>query len=155
MQPAGSISVDDHIVLISPLHADSGQPAYASQKAYAALREGYRVNGVVLVVTVTGAKLFKPAAAKGASKSWNEYFCDSAAVARSVDGAVALIGLFGDGSARTFSIPGIKEVSCVRVDSLDIRRFPEAIITSSGSIFGWTGPSELAVVSPWGSGRDM
>ena len=119
------------------------------------LRQGQKVNGAVLAVTRTGVRLFKPAAAKGASKTWNEYFCDSAAVIRKDERSTALVALFGDGNARTFSIPGLKEIASVRVDkSIDVRRFPEAIITPTGDIFGWTGPSEIAVLSPLGSGMD-
>lgn len=155
VQPAGTANLEDQVISISPLIADSGKPAYASQQAYSSLRQDFRFNGVVLVVTITGVRLFKPAASKGASKSWSEFFCDAASVVRSIDGAVALVGLFGDGNTRTFSIPGLKEISCTKIESADPRRFPEAIISSSGAIFGWTGPSEIAVLNPWGSGQDM
>ena len=67
-----------------------------------------------------------------------------------------LVGLFGDGSAKAFSIPGLKEIASARVDNiLDVRRFSEAIITPTGFIFGWTGPSEMAVLNVWGTGVDL
>ena len=155
VQLAGTTSLEDMVVSISTLNVETGKPAFASQAIVSGLRQGERVNGVVLVVTRIGAKLFKPAAAKGASKTWNEYFCDSAAVVRKDDRSTALVVLFGDGVARTFSIPGLKEIASARVDmSIDVRRFSEAIITSTGDIFGWTGPSEIAVLNPLGSGID-
>jgi syntaxin-binding protein 5 len=154
VQLAGSTNVEDEVVAIEVLNADTGVPAYASQRAVAGLREGIMINGVVLVVSKTGARIFKPPGAKGASKSWNEFFCDSAAVVRSEDRA-ALVGVFGDGCARTFTLPALKEVSCVRIDPpLETRRLPEAVVTPSGNIFGWTGPSEIAIVNPWGGGLD-
>ena len=38
---------------------------------------------------------------------------------------------------------------------LDIKRFSEAIITSTGEIVGWTGPSEIALLNVWGAGDDL
>lgn len=146
--------LENSVILIAPLNSDTGKAAYASQSAVGGLREGTRTNGVVVVVTATGARIFRPAAAKGASKTWNEYFCDSAALVRR-DEATALVGLFGDGAVRTFTIPGLKEVSSLRVErSMDVRRFDKAIITPTADIFGFTGPSEILVVNPWGSGQD-
>ena len=119
------------------------------------LRDGYRVNGVIVAVTVTGVRIFRPIAAKGAGKGWNEYFCDAAAVVSNLDDAIALVGLFGDGYARTFSIPGLKEIAAVKLSHLlDVRRFSDAIVAPTGDIFGWTGPSEVMVVNVWGAGQD-
>ena len=154
VQPAGTANVEDEVIMIYPLNAQTGQSAFASQQAYAGLRSGVPLDGSVIVVTRRGAKIFKPAEAKGASKSWNDCLCDTAAVARSENSA-ALVGLFGDGSAKTFSIPALKELASVRVDNvLDIRQFSQAVIAPNADIVGWTGPSELAIVSPWGSGVD-
>lgn len=155
VQLAGTTNLEDLVVAISPLHAESGKPAFASQTAVGNLHEGFRVNGVVLVVTTTAARIFKPAAAKGASKAWNNYFCNAAAVVRRDDRSTALVALFGDGSAKTFSIPNLKEVAAAKVDHvLDIRRFSDAMITPTGDIFGWAGPSEIVVINTWGSGID-
>ena len=64
--------------------------------------------------------------------------------------------IFGDGSVRTYSIPGLKEIACIQNgNELDTRRYRDAIVTPTGDIFGWTGPSEIAVVNPWGSGQDL
>src|SRR5436305_14735000 len=60
VQSAGTANLDDRIVSISPFNADTGKPAYASQVAVAGLREGKKVNGVLLVTTETGARIFKP-----------------------------------------------------------------------------------------------
>ena len=153
---AGTISLDDRIVSIEPINADTGEPAGATQDIVGSLRGGTRVNGVVLVVTHSGARIFKPAAAKGASKSWDQFLCDSAAVVRFEAHTYCLVGLFGDGCAKAFSIPGLKEVASSQVRHiLDVRRFSEAIVTSTGFIFGWTGPSEIAVLNVWGTGQDL
>lgn len=120
------------------------------------MRNGIRVNGVVLIVTAASVKIFKPIAAKGAHKSWDEYFCDSATVVRYQAHGYALLGLFGDGYVRAYSIPGLKEIASANISHiLNVRRFPEAIITPTGDIFGWAGPSELAVLNVWGTGDDL
>lgn len=156
VQFAGLSLLDDGIITISPMNADTGAPAYASQSAVANLRNGYKVNGVILAVTHSGARVFKPASAKGAQKTWDNFLCDSAAMVRSEDRGYALVGLFGDGCARAYSIPGLKEMAHVKVNhKLDIKRFSEAIITPTGDIFGWTGPSEMAVLNVWGAGQDL
>ena len=62
----------------------------------------------------------------------------------------------GDGRARAFSIPGLKEIASTRInETLDARRFPDAIVTSTGDIIGWTGPSEIAMMDVWGAGDDL
>ena len=153
---AGTCSLDDKIISMSPINAETGEPAEATPEVVAGLRTGSRVNGVLLVVTQTGTRMFKPAAAKGAHKSWDEFLCYSAAVVRFEAHTYALLGLFGDGCAKAFSIPGLKEITSTSLShTLDVRRFSEAIITPTGFIFGWTGPSEIAVLNVWGTGQDL
>lgn len=153
---AGTSSLDNKIIAISPINADTGAPADANQSIVAELRKGVRVNGTLLVVTSDGARIFKPPAAKGAHKSWDNYICYSAATVRFGAQGYVLVGLFGDGCAKVFSIPGLKEVISRKVmDTLDVRRFSEAIITPTGEFIGWTGPSEIALLNIWGNGEDL
>ena len=106
---------------------------------------------MVVVTTVSSAHIFRPSSSKGASKTFDGAFCDAAAVTQHQTRGYSLVGLFGDGCARAFSIPALKEIATIRLNHVfDIKRFPEATINSSGDIVGWTGPSELAVASIWG-----
>ncbi|ORY12680.1 lethal giant larvae like, C-terminal-domain-containing protein [Clohesyomyces aquaticus] len=152
----GASSLDDRIISICPIHAETGRPAYASQSAVSGLRNGTKVNGVLLAVTGSGARIFKPATNKGAHKTWDEFLCDSAAVVRYTELGHALLGLYGDGCARAYSIPALKEIGSVKVGHiLDVRRFSEAIITGTGDIFGWKGPAELALINVFGTGVEL
>jgi len=156
LKVAGTSSLDDRIISISPISADTGAPADANQLIVAQLRTGAKVNGTLLVVTSNGARIFKPAAAKGAHKSWDNYICYSAATVRFGAHGCVMVGLFGDGCAKAFSIPGLKEVVSRNVmGTLDVRRFSEAIITPTGEVIGWTGPSEIALLSVWGKGENL
>jgi syntaxin-binding protein 5 len=153
---AGVCSLDDKIVNICPMHAETGRPAYASQSAVASLRTGAKVNGVLLAVTASGARLFRPATNKGAHKTFDQFLCDTAAVVRYEDLGYALLGLYGDGCARAYSLPALKEIGTIKVsDVLDIRRFSEAIVTSTGDILGWKGPAELALINIFGRGLQL
>ena len=155
VQFAGATGLESRIVAILPIIADSGRPAEATATTVSNLRSGFKVNGVVVVVTQTGARVFKPTAAKGASKGWSDYLCDAASIVRYEDRGCALVALFGDGFARTFSLPGLKELTSVKVgNTIDPRRFPDAVISPTGDTFGWTGPSEIAIVNVWGRGHD-
>jgi hypothetical protein len=117
------------------------------------LQSGHKTDGVLVVATVSSAHIFRPAHSKGASKSFDHYFCDTATVARYEERGYALVGLFGDGTARGFSIPGLKEIGSTRVNHiLDTKRFSEAIVTMTGDILGWAGPSEIALVNVFGTG---
>ena len=141
---------------MSPINTESGDLAAATQDVVASLRSGARINGVMLAVTTTGARIFKPAAAKGANKSWDQFLCHQAAVVKFEAYTYALVGLFGDGCAKAFSVPGLKEIASTSLAHiLDVRKFSEAIITPTGFIFGWTGPSEIAVLNVWGTGQDL
>jgi syntaxin-binding protein 5 len=82
-------------------------------------------------------------------------FCDSAAVTEFELHGFALVGVFGDGTTRAFSLPALKEIGISKVDMLDKTRSTSAIVTQSGDIFGWTGPSEIAMLSVWGTGQPL
>lgn len=147
---------DDQITSISPIDADLGSPALATPTGMAGLHKGQRCNGVLVVTTMSSAHIFRPATAKGASKTFDNVFCDRAAVTRYHDRGYALVALFGDGCARAFSIPALKELGTIRLNHIfDVKRFPDAVINSSGDIIGWTGPSELAVASVWGAKQPL
>jgi syntaxin-binding protein 5 len=150
---AGVCSLDDKIIKVCPMYAETGRPAYASQSAVAGLRTGSKVNGVLLAITASGVRLFRPATNKGAHKTFDQYLCDSAMVIRYEEVGYALLGLYGDGCARAYSLPAFKEIGSVKVsDVLDVRRFSDAIITSTGDIFGWKGPAEMALINVFGHG---
>jgi syntaxin-binding protein 5 len=153
---AGVTSFDARIVSISPVNAETGAPAYATQAAVAGLTSGQRTNGVIVVVTTSSVHIFKPASSKGAQKIFDNFMCDAATVARFQDRGYALVGVFGDGRARAYSLPGLKEVGNAKIDDkLDIRRLGDSILTTTGDILGWTGPSEMALLNVWGAGLDL
>ncbi|KAH7401446.1 snare-dependent exocytosis protein-like protein [Pyrenochaeta sp. MPI-SDFR-AT-0127] len=153
---AGVCTLDDKVVNICPMYAETGRPAYASQSSVAGLRTGSKVNGVLLGVTASGARLFRPASNKGAHKTFDQFLCDSAAVVRYEDLGYALLGLYGDGCARAYSLPALKEIGSVKVsDVLDVRRFSEAVITSTGDILGWKGPAEIVLINIFGTGLQL
>lgn len=151
---AGTVNLEDRVIMIHPLHVASGNPALATQSAVSQLRNGVKVDGTLLVVTRAEAKIFRPASGKGAHKSWDGPPCEQAALTHCHDQGKALVCLLGDGTARSYSIPGLREIASTKVDKiLDMRRLSEAVITSTGEIVGWTGPSELAVLNVWGTGE--
>ncbi|KAJ5594795.1 uncharacterized protein N7459_001003 [Penicillium hispanicum] len=153
---AGVSPVDDKVIKIIPIDAESGGQALATPTAVGGLRSGVKINGVVIAVTVSGCRIFKPPTAKGAHKSWDDYLCDSAAVVKSDGRGYSLVGLFGDGNARAFTIPGLKEVGCNKINHIaDMRRLSEACITPTGSVMAWVGPSEIGLFNVWGTGKTL
>ncbi|KAJ5887943.1 hypothetical protein N7495_007984 [Penicillium taxi] len=153
----GVNSVDDKVIKLIPINADSGMQAFATPSAVSSLRNGIKTNGVVIAVTVSGCRVFKPPTAKGAHKTWDDYLCDSAQVVISPRSTgCSLVGLFGDGNVRAFSIPALKEIGCRRINHIaDMRRLTNACITPSGSVMTWVGPSELGLFNVWGSGTEL
>ncbi|KAI9728452.1 MAG: hypothetical protein M1828_003853 [Chrysothrix sp. TS-e1954] len=150
----GFTALEGSVMAILPLSATSGKPAYASQSAVASLPQGFKVDGVLIGVTKTEARMFRPASAKGAHKAWESAMCDSIALAECLDYGMALVGLFGDGTAKAFTLPGLREIASTRIDHiLNVKAFGDAVVTTSGEIIGWCGPSEVALVNIWGSGE--
>lgn len=162
-QYAGHVSLGDtRVMYIAPINANSGTPATATQSTMGSLRNGLRVNGALVAVTPTSAHIFRPATAKGAHKSFDSYFCDSAGIVRFKDQGHALVGLFGDGKARLYAIPSLKEINTLDLTNmnntgtgLDVRRFGNAVITYTGNIMAFTGPSEIALITIWGTGEPL
>jgi syntaxin-binding protein 5 len=113
------------------------------------------LNHLQSPVTQTEARIFKPATAKGAHKEWDNVFCDSAQVTECETRGFALVGVFGDGTTRAYSIPALKELGVSRLPMLDKTRMTSAIVTPSGDIFGWTGPSEIAMLGVWGAAQPL
>jgi syntaxin-binding protein 5 len=136
--------------------ADSGHPAYASQNAVGNLRNGVKVNGVLVAVTTSGVRIFKPTSGKGAHRTWDNFDCRSAYVSTCQDRGQALVVLGSDGVIRAFTLPGLREIASKRLDvKLDPQRMHETTITATGDVLAWTGPAEVALVNVWGTGLVM
>ncbi|BDD57006.1 hypothetical protein MPDQ_007738 [Monascus purpureus] len=153
---AGAVSVDDKVVSICPINTDTGNLALATPNTVGGLREGLKFNGVIVAVTISGCRIFKPATAKGASKTWDDYLCDAASVVKPDDKGCSLVGLFGDGNIRAFSIPSLKEIGCSKISHIfDMRRLSSSIISPAGIVLSWLGPSEVGLFNVWGAGIEL
>ncbi|KAG6357964.1 hypothetical protein INS49_013847 [Diaporthe citri] len=150
---AGVANLGDKVIAICPIQADTGRPAAATPEVMGGLRNGQHVNGVLVVATQNEARIFKPASSKGASKSFDDVLCDAAAVTEFELHGFALVATFGDGSARAFSLPGLKEFAKAPLPTLDPTRSTSNIVASTGDIIGWAGPSELVIIPVWGTGK--
>src|SRR4051812_33334905 len=107
------------------------------------------------LVTQTEIRIFKPATAKGASKSFDDQLCDVAAVTEIPQHGFALVALFGDRTTRAYTLPGLKEIGRKSLPMLDPSRTISASLTKTGDVFGWTGPSEIAILPVWGTGKPL
>lgn len=103
-------------------------------------------------VTQTEIRLFKPASAKGASKSLDDALCDVAAVTEIPQHGFALVCLLTDRSVRAYTLPGLKEIGRKSLPLLDASRTGAASLTKTGDVFGWTGPAEITVLPVWDDG---
>lgn len=153
---AGMTHTDGSVVSIIPLNSDSGKRAWASQNAVANLREGFKVPGAILAVTMSEARIFKPPSAKGAHKGWDEHICLSATVAELDDYGICLSCVMNTGVVKNFSVPGLKEIGEVQLDDyFDRARLKDTILTDSGYIFGWTAQAEFLLLHMWGKGQRL
>jgi len=108
---------------------------------------------LTVAVTQTEIRIFKPAASKGASKSFDDVLCDAAAVTEFELHGFALVATFGDNTVRAYSLPGLKEINRTTMGMLEPSRHASNIVASTGDVIGWAGPSELVVIPVWGTGR--
>ena len=106
-------------------------------------------------MTQSEIRVFRPATSKGASKEFDDILCDAASVAELELQGFAIVALFGDRTARAFSIPSLKEIGKASLPMVDVTRSTSAVVTRTGDIFAWTGPSELAVIHVWGAGKPL
>lgn len=153
---AGATALDDRVINICPMDVGVGRFAIATPNAVAGLRHGVKIDGAVVAATASGCRVFKPPIARGAGRTWDGAFCDAASVVNVFNQGYSLVGLFGDGTTRAYSIPSLKEFGCNRIDHLvDMRRLSESAISSAGTVLAWTGPSEVALLNAWGSGIEL
>ncbi|KAM3418026.1 hypothetical protein BST61_g6236 [Cercospora zeina] len=162
-QFAGHVALGDtRVMYIAPINADTGKPATATQSVMGNLRGGLRVNGALVAVTPTNVHIFKPATSKGAHKSFDNFFCDAASIVRYHDQGYALVGMFGDGRARAYTIPSLRELASIDLTNInntgtgiDVKRLGSAAIMPTGHILAFTGPSELALLHIFGTGETL
>ncbi|EKD12351.1 uncharacterized protein L3040_003595 [Drepanopeziza brunnea f. sp. 'multigermtubi'] len=154
-QFAGLSNLADKIISLSAIVAETGKPAPATGAAVGALRSGQQTHGTLVAVSQTEVRIFKPATAKGAHKSFDNTLCDAANVVDFDGRGHALVGVFGDGTTKAYSLPALKEINAASLPMLDKTRTTNSIVSSSGDIFGWTGPSEIALLSVWGTGHPL
>ncbi|KAG0642875.1 lethal giant larvae like, C-terminal-domain-containing protein [Tuber brumale] len=141
------------VIKIIPLNSDSGKRAYATQQAVADLRNGIKVPGVLLGVTKSESRIFRPPTAKGAHKGWEDSECLSANVVELETHGVCLSCVMGNGVVKSYSIPGLKEISEVKIGQwFEKSRLADIIVTGAGYIFGWTSEAECLLLHLWGKG---
>ncbi|KAI9147759.1 Lethal(2) giant larvae protein [Paramyrothecium foliicola] len=155
VQLAGVVTLDDKIISLSPIEANTGRPASATGATVAGLREGRQVNGVLIAVTQKEIRIMRPANSKGASREFDDILCDAANVAEFELQGYAVIGVFGDRTVRAYSLPGLKEIGKADLPMIDSSRSTASVVTQTGDVFAWSGPSELALVHVWGTGKAL
>lgn len=155
-EPAGATHMEGRLLSLTPLDAGRGLPANATAEAVTGLQQGRQVDGIVLAVSTQGIRLFRPPHAKGASKSFDGADCQSAGIVRDAEsGGIGLVGLFGDGTVKSFALPSLREIASQSLNRVaDRSRFSDAVVTAAGGVYLWSGPSEILVVNPWGAGQD-
>jgi hypothetical protein len=97
----------------------------------------------------------RPATSKGASRDFDDVLCDAANVAEFELQGFAVICVFGDRTVRAYSLPGLKEIGKADLPMVDISRSTATVVTQTGDVFAWSGPSELALIHAWGTGKGL
>ncbi|RKF72329.1 Lethal giant larvae protein-like protein SRO77 [Golovinomyces cichoracearum] len=154
-QYIGTSSLADKVISITPIISESGKRAEANGETVRALRSGQQTHGFLVAVSQTEIRIFKPSTAKGTHKNIGSYFCEAANVIEFEDSGCALVAIFGDATIRAFSLPGLKEINSAKLTAFETYDISASVLTQAGSIFGWTGPSELAMMSVWGTGKPL
>ncbi|KAK4203516.1 lethal giant larvae like, C-terminal-domain-containing protein [Triangularia verruculosa] len=156
-KPAGHIktSSSDRVISLNPINSETGSPATATGPSVAGLRSNMQTHGVLVAITQSEIRIFKPATNKGASKSFDDQLCDSARVVHPPNLSPSIICLFGDRTTRAYAIPSLKELGRVSLAMLDPSRTLSSVISKTGELIAWNGPSEIAVMPVYGSGRGL
>ncbi|KAK4192211.1 Lethal(2) giant larvae protein SRO7 [Podospora australis] len=152
---AGVAKSSDKVIAICPVNSETGHEASATGHAVAGLREGRQVHGILVAITQTEIRAFKPATAKGASKSFDDQLCDAARVVDVPRVGVAVVAVFGDRTTRAYSIPALKELGRSSLALIDPSRTMSAVVSKTGEIFAWNGPSEISVMPVFGTGSGL
>lgn len=68
----------------------------------------------------------------------------------------ALVAVFNDRSLRSYTLPGLREIAKRPLPMLDPLRTLSTVISKTGDVLGFTGPSEISVLPVWGgTGRSL
>jgi syntaxin-binding protein 5 len=142
---------DTQIISLTPLNSDSGRRTWATPQAVANLREGIKTPGVVVAVSISEAKIFKPPAARGAHKSWSDEAEATAAAVCELDNyGICLSVVNSLGMLCNYSLPGLKAIG----EPINLR-LERAKVLESGHVLGYTAEHECALVYQWGRGEKL
>ncbi|KAK4179369.1 lethal giant larvae like, C-terminal-domain-containing protein [Triangularia setosa] len=156
VKPAGFIkSSSDRVISLNPVNAETGSPATATGPSVAGLRSNIQTPGVVVAITQSEIRIFKPSTNKGASKSFDDQLCDSARVIHPPNLPPSIVCLFGDRTTRAYAIPSLKELGRASLSMLDPSRTLSSVISKTGELIAWNGPSEIAVMPVYGTGKGL
>jgi len=149
VQIAGTHSVDDAVVSLTPLNSETGQRAWATPQAFASLRNGVKTPGILSVTTRSGTHLYRPPGARGAHRSFDKPLqCSAASVVELEEYGVCLCAILNS-SLKAYTLPGLKSIPV----ELNLSRLSTPItILESGHILGWSGEHELELVYIFGKG---
>ncbi|KAI5806190.1 lethal giant larvae like, C-terminal-domain-containing protein [Geopyxis carbonaria] len=154
--PSGATTSSDDAAILSlhPLNALTGAAAPASPPAVAGLRNGTKTPGVLLSVTATSLRLFRPATSKGAHKTLPDGTrAVAAAVVTLDDYGTALSLLTATGALTSYTLPGLHLFSTLDLaPSLDLTRAASARLLPSGHLCAWSGEHEFAALYLFGKG---
>lgn len=152
VQIAGTHSVDDAVISLTPLHSETGQRAWATPQAFASLRQGVKIPGILSVTTRSSTHLFRPPGARGAHRSFDKPLqCVAASVVELEEYGVVLCVVLNS-SLKAYTLPGLKSIPV----EINLSRLSSPItILESGHILGWSGEHELELVYMFGKGAKL
>ncbi|TGZ80170.1 hypothetical protein EX30DRAFT_359209 [Ascodesmis nigricans] len=146
---SGSTTLDAQVLTLTPLNSTTGTRAWATPQAFAALRDGIKTPGILVAVTPTAAHIFRPAAARGAHRSFDkETPCITACVTELDEYGICLTALISPGHLKAYTLPGLKSLPV----SLNLTHLRAPVILESGHILGWSGEHELMLNYIFGRG---
>lgn len=113
---AGAFVFDEAPIKLLPVNADNGEMAYATPNAVGGLREGQQVNGMLVCVGKTNARVIRPTNHKMTHRTWDDT-CMAASIVEEEDKGIILACMMNTGKIRAWSLPHLKEIGSLDLSS--------------------------------------
>ncbi|RPA84584.1 hypothetical protein BJ508DRAFT_236147 [Ascobolus immersus RN42] len=143
---------------ILPIESNRGLPSLATHMGLAALSEGRKHHGVLVSVSATEIRLFRPPATKGTKlslSSKDSRFITAQTAIHRGHGTV-LLTINTAGIIAAYTLPNLKEIWKTDLTAAPLNYHPahlsEIKISPSGDIIGKTENNRVFVVNLWGTG---
>lgn len=154
----GSLSCSTSVRRIAPIETYKGHSARANPDSVASLRDGNKVEGLVVLFAEDEVRICKPSSTKGTKESFNGRKCVTGNVAESEGHGVVAVCVMESGDVIYLSLPALNRVHEMSIANIGFdvtRKLDQFYVSDTGDLVGWLEDGQYGAACIWGIGTRL